>query len=91
MPQGGVTLPQGGVAHSYEDNETQLEGRVWGFTLTGAFTYRANDFPFQKKDFAVSPCSEFRFVSASSVFMHQRLCYFRNFIINVRTFNRKHQ
>ena len=22
---------------------------------------RANDFPFQKKDFSISPCSEFRF------------------------------
>ena len=52
---------------------------------------RANDFAFQKKDFSVSPCSEVCFVSTSSVFMHQRLCYFRNFIINVRTFNRKHQ
>ena len=50
---------------------------------------RANDFLFQKKDFSVSPCSEVRFVSISSVFMHQRLCYFRNFIINVRTFNGK--
>ena len=75
----GVIVP-GRLRPSFPQGSSFLEG--W---------HRANDFPFQKKGFSISPCSEFHFVSASSVFVHQRLCYFRNFIINVRTFNRKHQ
>ena len=50
----------------------------WKLFLPGPYCFRANDFPFQKKDFSVSPCSEFHFVSTSSVFMHQRLL-FQNF------------
>ena len=48
-------------------------------------------FRFKKRTFPFHHVVNAVLFPLQSVFMHQRLCYFRNFIINVRTFNRKHQ
>ena len=58
----------------YRISTDNPDNQVW-ISIPKERIRRANDFPFQKKDFSVSPCSEFRFVSASSVFMHQRLLF----------------